>query len=113
MRHRVRAGLANEDFRRLMGIVEVDETFVGGLAKHRHKDKRGKGGGIGGTGSGKIPIVGAAQRKGKVVARVINAVDATTLTAFVRAQSPKRSACFAPTFQGPSLVGQRVPAWRC
>jgi hypothetical protein len=27
MCHRVRAGLANEDFRKLMGIVEVDETF--------------------------------------------------------------------------------------
>jgi hypothetical protein len=26
MCHRVRAGLANEDFRKLMGIVEVDET---------------------------------------------------------------------------------------
>lgn len=26
MAHRLRAGLANEDFRKLMGIVEVDET---------------------------------------------------------------------------------------
>ena len=59
MCHRVRAGFANEDFRKLMGIVEVDETFVGGLAKNRHKDKRSKGGGTGGTGSGKIPVVGA------------------------------------------------------
>src|SRR5580704_11561625 len=84
MCHRIRASLANEDFRKLMGIVEVDETFVGGLAKNRHKDKRGKGGGTGGVGSGKIPVVGAVQRKGKVVARVISNVRGETLREFVR-----------------------------
>jgi hypothetical protein len=46
MCHRVRAGLAKEDFRKLMGIVEVDETFVGGKAKNRHWDKRGGGAGL-------------------------------------------------------------------
>jgi hypothetical protein len=83
MCHRVRAGLANEDFRKLMGIVEVDETFVGGLAKNRHKDKRG--GGEGGTGgSGKAIVAGAVSRKGNVVARVIDNVRASTLTEFIR-----------------------------
>src|SRR5712692_9699606 len=83
MCHRVRVALM-EDIDKLGGIVEVDETFVGGLAKNRHWDKRGGGGGTGGIGSGKTPIVGAVSRKGNVVARVINSVDATTLTAFVR-----------------------------
>jgi hypothetical protein len=41
MCHRIRSALANEDFRKLMGIVEVDERFVGGKAKNRHIDKRG------------------------------------------------------------------------
>jgi len=83
MCHKVRTALM-EDIAQLGGIVEVDETFVGGLAKNRHWDKRGKGGGTGGIGSGKTPIVGAVSRKGNVVARVISNVQAATLNAFVR-----------------------------
>lgn len=83
MCHRVRAGLANEDFRKLMGIVEVDETFVGGKAKNRHWPRRG-GPGRGGMGSGKTPVVGAVERKGKVVTRVIQTVSGDILRSFVR-----------------------------
>jgi hypothetical protein len=72
--HRIRAGLANEDFRKLVGIVEVDETFIGGKAKNRHKGKRGPGGGVGGGHSGNTPIAGAVSRKGNVVARVVENV---------------------------------------
>jgi transposase-like protein len=77
MCHKVRTALM-EDIDQLGGIVEVDETFIGGLAKNKHKDKRGKGGGTGGIGSGKTPIVGAVKRKGNVIARAIENVRAVT-----------------------------------
>jgi transposase-like protein len=82
MCHRIRAGLVDEEFKKLVGIVEVDETFVGGKAKNRHIGKRGKNGGRGGH--GKAVIVGAVSRKGNVVARVIQNVHAATLQSFVR-----------------------------
>ncbi|MGB7127167.1 MAG: IS1595 family transposase [Methylovirgula sp.] len=109
MCHRVRAGLANEDFRKLMGIVEVDETFVGGLAKNRHKDKRG--GGDGGTGgSGKATVAGAVSRKGNVVARVIDNVRASTLTEFIReAVSTKVSLLCTDQWVGYKHLGKEFP----
>src|SRR6202051_1277713 len=38
MGDRIRVALANEDFDKLGGVVEADETFVGGKAKNRHID---------------------------------------------------------------------------
>ena len=81
MCHRIRAALVEKDFDKLGGVVEVDETFIGGKAYNKHGG-RGNGG-RGGLGSGKIPVVGAVSRKGSVVARVISTVSAEVLTKFV------------------------------
>ena len=85
MCHRIRAALAQGEFRKLMGIVEVDEPWVGGKKSNRHKDKRGRGNGSGGGGSGSsmTPIVGTVERKGRVVARVIGRVDGRMLGRFI------------------------------
>lgn len=82
MAHKIRAALIEPETK-LGGIVEVDETFIGGKAKNRHKDKRGLGLGTGGVGSGKSVIVGGIKRKGNVIARVVENVRATTLEKFV------------------------------
>ncbi len=110
MCHRIRAALVDKEFQKLMGIVEVDETFVGGKAKNRHWDKRGGGGGTGGVGSGKAVIVGAVKRKGNVVARVIGDVRAETLETFVHdAVSTKVGLLITDKWVGYKHLGKHFP----
>jgi transposase-like protein len=81
MCHRIRAGLA-EPQEQLGGIVEMDESYIGGKNKNKHWDKRDGGGG--GIATGKEPVIGAVSRKGKVVAKAIDRVDRETVMRFVR-----------------------------
>ncbi len=97
MCHRIRAAMIDTEFQQLVGVVEVDETFVGGKAKNKHKDKGRGGPGRGGMGSGKTPVVGAVSRKGNVVARVVENVKGETLTNFVREAVSTRLACWSLT----------------
>lgn len=109
MCHKIRAALIAPE-EKLGGIVEVDETFIGGLAKNKHKDKRGLGLGTGGIGSGKIAIVGAVKRKGNVIARVIDNVRASTLESFVNeAVSDKVSLLCTDEWVGYKHLGKKFP----
>jgi transposase-like protein len=86
MCHRLRAGLADPEFIQLMGIVEVDETYIGGKDKNRHRSERT---GITG-GANKMTVVGAIARKGNVVCKLVENADTETLQEFVRRTVDKR-----------------------
>lgn len=60
----------------LTGIVEVDETYVGGREHNKHASKKLQAGR--GT-VGKTPVVGARERGGKVSAQVVERNDSATL----------------------------------
>lgn len=108
MCHRIRVAMQNSAKGQLFGTVEVDETFVGGKAYNKHGGR--SGGGRGGIGSGKVPVVGAISRKGKVTARVIDSVDAATLQSFVQqAISEKVDLIVTDEWTGYRHVGKEYP----
>ena len=70
--HRIRAAMTESYPVKLRGIVEIDETFVGG-------EVRGKGRGYKGN---KAIVVGAVQREGKIMLQVVPDRSRRTLHAF-------------------------------
>lgn len=66
----------------LNGDVEIDETFVGGKNKNRHKDKKVEKC-QGRSFKDKVPVFGILQRGGKLVAKVVQNTKAKTLEPFV------------------------------
>lgn len=79
MLHRIRKCFGMDDTEPpLEEEVEVDETFMGGLAKNKHKCKR-VGGNQGKSTKDKAVVFGAVQRNGKVRAKVVKDVSRASL----------------------------------
>ncbi len=86
MLHRIRKafGLSNDDDNTtLEHEVEIDETFVGGKNKNRHKDKKVEKC-QGRSFKDKVPVFGMIQRGGKLIAKVVTDTTATTLNKIIR-----------------------------
>ncbi len=69
MMHRIRLAMNTGSFEKLSGEVEADETFIGGLARFMHNNKKAKITGTGGA--GKAVVMGLVDRKTRQV-RVVH-----------------------------------------
>ena len=65
---RIREAWSEEGSAVLSGVVEVDETYVGGKARNMHRSKRRE---LADGLANKIQVVGAKQRGGRMVAEVV------------------------------------------
>ncbi|MGD9851739.1 MAG: IS1595 family transposase [Nitrospirales bacterium] len=63
----------------LSGEVEIDETYVGGKEKNKHRKKRTSANGV----TGKVGVIGAISRKGMVVAKAIERTNIETVQQFI------------------------------
>ena len=100
MAMRIRQAM-KDDGRLLRGIVEADETYIGG--------KPPKGSGRTGRGTRKLLVLGAVERGGKVKTSTSPRVTAQLINAFLKRNIDPRSVLVTDEFRGYNEVRDWMP----
>ncbi len=89
MAHRIRYAMTQPALvEKLKGIIEADETYVGGKAR----GKRGRGAG------NKVPVVSLVERSGRVVSQAVKRVTGNNLKKILRTHVEKEAAIMTDDF---------------
>jgi transposase-like protein len=82
MNHRVRHSLGWDTDEKLSGVIEADETFMGGKESNKHQSKRTEST-QGRSVETKTPIAGVVERGGEVRAKKVKDTSGSSLRKFV------------------------------
>lgn len=96
--HRIREMMADTGL--LDGVVEIDETYIGGEPKNRHKSKRKKSENVDGRATKKSPVLGILQRVGNVFLAPIKDASVDTLSDSVKSKVEKHSTIITDGWTG-------------
>lgn len=80
MLHRLRYMFNHPSFKKMLsGIIEADETYIGGKTSFKHKSKRDADNAKGTGAINKTPVFGMIQRNGDLQTSVIKKADQSTI----------------------------------
>ena len=107
MQQCIRSAMTSDEGALLQGIIEVDETYVGGKPRYKNKNnKRGRGA------QGKTSVVGAIERGGEVKAKVTNDTKGKTLLGFIQQQvEVAKSALVTDDYGAYHNAHKLMPQW--
>lgn len=93
----------SDDEPKLNGIVEIDETFVGGKNKNRHFNKKVKNS-QGRSFKDKTPVLGMVERGGRLIAQVIADTSRKSITPVVLKSVTLSSTIYTDEWHGYNIV---------
>jgi transposase-like protein len=76
MLHRLREACGPKEMEKLRGIIEIDETYIGGVEANKHESKKLK---LGRGPVGKTAVLAMRERGGRTVAMPVENVDMETV----------------------------------
>ena len=104
MKIREFAARVNEKDTSLSGEVEIDETFVGGKNKNRHKDKKVEKC-QGRSFKDKVPVFGILERSGKLITKIVPNTQAKTLIPIIKEYVKEESVVYTDGWEYTGLHG--------
>lgn len=107
MLHKIRQHMSIENKHTLTGEVEIDESFVGGKNKNRHKDKKVEKC-QGRSYKDKVPVFGILERGGKAIAKVVPNTQSKTLVPIIKNNVEKGSVVYTDGWDYTGLHGMYI-----
>jgi transposase-like protein len=98
--HRIRLAMQAGSFEKLSGVVEVDETYIGGRAFNMHSKKREALKWRFGQRGHHTAVMGMVERKGRVRGRVVSDASKKSLQAELRENVEKGSTVITDEWKG-------------